>query len=207
MPPSSQTDYGHLEELSKIDENSTSTRISAQKGAILCSKSGRPYSTLSGLILDRAAGFWLSWLEDTRENGRIAMRIEKIPIDKIKVTNRVRTDFGDMETLKNSIRKYGLLNPVLIDADYNLIAGARRLRAAKDLGFTVIDSSMVEEKSKLVRFDMEMQENLVRKDFTEEEINRSIEMKKRLLRKPWYMQIWLFFKRLFEAFLSLFRKK
>lgn len=135
------------------------------------------------------------------------MKIEKIPIEKIVIKERVREELGDMEVLKNSIRKYGLLNPVLVDQNYRLIAGERRLRAAKELGFTTIDANVVPEQKPLVRFDMEMQENLARKEFTEAEINKSIEMKKKLLRKPWYVRLSEFFKRMWAALVSLFQRK
>ena len=135
------------------------------------------------------------------------MKIQKISVDKIKVSDRVREDYGDMETLKNSIKKYGLLNPVIIDEKYNLIAGARRLRAAKELNHTEIDASIIDKPERIVQFDLEMQENLVRKDFTEEEIHKSIEMKKRLLRKPFFTRIINWLKSLWEAVLAFFRKE
>lgn len=135
------------------------------------------------------------------------MRIEKVPISKIKVEERIREDFGDMEALKTSIRKYGLLSPVLVDADYMLIAGARRLRAAREIGLTVIDAAVVREKSRLVKFDLELQENLVRKDFTQAEIDKSIEMKKRLMHRPWYRKLWETVKGAFDSFVSLFRRR
>lgn len=135
------------------------------------------------------------------------MKIEKVPIDRIKMVNRVREQYGDMETLKSSIRKYGLLNPVLLDSDYRLIAGGRRLMAVKELGFSTIDASIITETNEIVKFDLEMQENLVRKDFTEEEIDKSIEMKKRLLRKPFFTRVLLALKRFFAAIVSVFRRK
>jgi ParB family transcriptional regulator, chromosome partitioning protein len=135
------------------------------------------------------------------------MKIQKVRVDQIKVMERVREEYGDMETLKNSIRKYGLLNPVIIDTKFNLIAGAIRLRAAKELNFTEIDASIIDEATRLVQFDMEMQENLVRKDFTEEEIHKSIEMKKRLLRKPLFTRFLEWIKRIFRSIASIFRKK
>lgn len=134
------------------------------------------------------------------------MKVEKIPIEQIQIKDRVREDLGDMEVLKNSIRKYGLLNPIMVDQHYRLIAGERRLRAARELGFTTIDANIVPEQTPLVRFDMEMQENLARKEFTEAEINKSIEMKKKLLRKPLWQRVAAFFKKLWTAFLALFRK-
>ena len=135
------------------------------------------------------------------------MKIQKIAVDKVKVSDRVREDYGDMETLKNSINKYGLLNPIIIDSKFNLIAGARRLRAAKELKLQEIEASIIDETTRLVQFDMEMQENLVRKDFTEDEIHKSIDMKKRLLRKPLATRLIEWFKKIWHSLTSLFRRK
>lgn len=135
------------------------------------------------------------------------MKVKRIAVDKVKVAGRVREDFGDMESLKASIGKYGLLNPIMVDEEMNLIAGARRLRAVQELGQTEIDANVLPQTDRLVRFNMEMQENLVRKDFTESEVDRSIEMKKRLMHRPWWVQLVQFFKRLWQAILSIFRKK
>jgi len=135
------------------------------------------------------------------------MKIEKIPVNKITTSDRVRTDLGDLELLKSSIQKYGLISPILIDAEYNLIAGQRRLNAVIELGYNEIDAHIVDESSKIVKLDMEMQENLVRKDFTDEEELRGTEMKKKLLRRPWYSRLWQFIKKMVSSFISLFKKK
>lgn len=135
------------------------------------------------------------------------MKIEKIPIEKVIIQDRVREEYGDMETLKSSIRKYGLLNPIIIDGEYRLIAGGRRLKAVRDLGFSTIEASILDEPNNLVKFDLEMQENLVRKDFTEQEINKSIEMKKRLLRKPFFTRVLEAIKRFFRSIASFFKRK
>ena len=43
---------------------------------------------------------------------------------------RSRTDFGDIELLKASIERYGIIQPLIIDHNNVLIDGGRRLRAA-----------------------------------------------------------------------------
>ncbi|MCK4907885.1 MAG: hypothetical protein KAS64_10055, partial [Spirochaetes bacterium] len=70
-----------------------------------------------------------------------------------------------------------------------------------------IDAHVIDEGSDIVKLDLEMQENLVRKDFTESEIIKSIELKKKLLRKPWYTRFLIFLKNAFTNIISLFRKK
>jgi ParB family chromosome partitioning protein len=135
------------------------------------------------------------------------MRIEKISIDAIKLGNRVREEYGDIEALAASLKIGGQHVPVIIDEKYYLLAGGRRLQAAKLLGWATIDARIIEGLSPLQKLDIEVQENLMRKDFTEAEINKSIEMKKRLMRRPWYERLWNFCKGLFDSFLGLFRRR
>ncbi len=80
---------------------------------------------------------------------------------EIKVVSNPRKDFGDMEELKASIEEHGILEPLLITKGKKLIAGERRLKAAKELGLkqvpvTIINSDMVEE--------IKLVENLQRKN-------------------------------------------
>ena len=57
-----------------------------------------------------------------------------MPIGAIKVGKRHRQDLGDIEALAKSIATNGLLHPITVDGDGNLLAGARRLAAYKHLG-------------------------------------------------------------------------
>lgn len=51
--------------------------------------------------------------------------------NEIKVGKRYRKDLGDLKAFAADINVRGLLHPIVIDPDCNLIAGARRLRAWK----------------------------------------------------------------------------
>lgn len=135
------------------------------------------------------------------------MRVERIAISSIKVVDRVREDYGDIEGLAASLRQGGLVQPIVVDEKSRLIAGGRRLKAATMLGWTQIDACIVTNLTPLQKLDLEVQENLVRKDLTDAEIAKSIEMKKRLMKKPWYARIWAFLKKAFEWFLSLFKRR
>ncbi|MCK4907547.1 MAG: ParB N-terminal domain-containing protein, partial [Spirochaetes bacterium] len=63
------------------------------------------------------------------------MKVQKLQINSIKVSNRVREDMGDMDTLRRSIEKYGLINPIMVDKNNRLIAGERRLKIMRDMGY------------------------------------------------------------------------
>jgi ParB family transcriptional regulator, chromosome partitioning protein len=52
---------------------------------------------------------------------------------------RDRRDLGDIEGLAASIAAIGLINPITIDEDGLLLAGARRLAACKKLGLEKVE--------------------------------------------------------------------
>src|SRR3990167_7651776 len=87
-------------------------------------------------------------------------------VSEIKVKNRFRKDIGDIETLKNSIKEIGLLQPIVIDEDNNLIAGFRRLKAFQELKLTDIPVNIVNIENSLRG---EYDENSIRKDFAPSE--------------------------------------
>jgi ParB family chromosome partitioning protein len=122
----------------------------------------------------------------------------KVKISDIKVPKkRLRADIGDLSSLMKSMSNYGLLQPIVINNDYILIAGYRRYLAAKRLNCFEIDAKIVDVKNKLDRLELEIDENTVRKDFTFDEINNAIEVKEKLSRPSIFAVIANFFKRLF----------
>ncbi len=100
--------------------------------------------------------------------------IRFIPVDKIVLNpyqTRTQFDFEKIQSLANSIKTTGLLNPIIVvqkDDHYVLIAGERRLRAVKLLNQTEIlafvkpDQSLSEEEKVLITAT----ENLQREDLS-----------------------------------------
>lgn len=84
-------------------------------------------------------------------------------VNLIKVENRFRKDFGDIDALAESITELGLLQPIGIDTNYRLVFGERRLRACQALGWEKIPARTVHLDSILKG---ELAENEFRKDFT-----------------------------------------
>lgn len=97
------------------------------------------------------------------------MIVQSIPIEKIKVSNRARVDKGDIEGLAEAIKEKGLLQPITVDWNMNLLAGERRLLASKHLGLTHIDAVVREGGDKLDADEVELMENVQRKDMTWQE--------------------------------------
>ena len=73
-----------------------------------------------------------------------------VQIKDIKIKKRVRKDLGNLEDLKDSLRTYGLLNPITLNSRYELIAGERRLQAATQLGWTSINANIIDNLQKLI---------------------------------------------------------
>lgn len=93
-----------------------------------------------------------------------------VDIDKIVVGDRIRRDFGDLEELAENIRRNGLLNPLTVNSDFKLLAGERRYRACKLLGWQQVDVRMVESEDEAQDLEIEMSENNVRRNFTGSEL-------------------------------------
>ena len=118
--------------------------------------------------------------------------IEDIVVDK----QRIRKNIGDLTPLMQSMKKHGLLQPIIItDSDYTLLAGYRRLTAAKNLGWTEIDVRTVRANSKLERLEIEIDENEARKNFDFEELSRAKVRREKLSRPSLFRRIIDFFKK------------
>ncbi|WP_424632494.1 ParB N-terminal domain-containing protein [Borreliella lusitaniae] len=94
-----------------------------------------------------------------------------IDIDQIKIKKRIRKNVGDIETLKNSIIKHGLIYPIIIDKNKNLIAGFRRYQALKEIGYKEAEVKVISTENKKTLLEIELDENNVRKSFTKSEAN------------------------------------
>jgi ParB family chromosome partitioning protein len=92
-----------------------------------------------------------------------------VEISKIQVKNRIRKDCGDIDGLAESIRKLGLLQSIVLTPELVLIAGERRLRAAKRLGWTEIEASIKTTADREEELLCEIAENESHKEFTASE--------------------------------------
>lgn len=102
-----------------------------------------------------------------------------IDIDRIVVSDRIRKDFGDIQELADDIKENGLINPPVVNKEYVLLAGERRLRACKMLGWPQIEVRMMDTRDAEHELNIEISENDVRKGFTKSE---RVDYIKRLLR-------------------------
>lgn len=93
-----------------------------------------------------------------------------IAIDDIIVSDRVRTDVPNIDSLAESMRTNGLLNPIVITDKHKLVAGFRRLQAAKSLGWKTIEVSMIEASEAEHFLELELEENVQRLPFSDLEL-------------------------------------
>ena len=101
-----------------------------------------------------------------------ASAVRELPVDKIRPNRaqpRKTFDEASLEELAESIRYYGVLQPVLVRAlpdngEYELIAGERRLRAAKMAGLHTIPALIrkytLEEMTEIALIENVQRENL-----------------------------------------------
>ena len=123
----------------------------------------------------------------------------KVKIEDIIVKKRIRRNLGDLTTLAESMKQFGLMNPVVLDRDFHLVAGERRLEAAKKLGWTSIEATVLTRLDPVDALEMEIDENVYRKPFTSDELSDAFEKLERL-KNP------RLFRRIFNALAAFFRK-
>ncbi len=118
------------------------------------------------------------------------IRIEKKNLD----TKRIRTEFGDIHKLAQSIKDHGLMQPPVVARDetgekkYVLIAGERRLRAMAFIMMTETEVILFEDLDDIDQKILEIEENVMRKDLTWQEqvsaLNQLNELKKKKYGEP-----------------------
>lgn len=84
------------------------------------------------------------------------MEIINIDINKLKpYKNNPRKNDGAVEYVANSIKEFGFKVPIIVDKDYEIIAGHTRLKAANKLGLKevpiIIADDLTEEQVKAFR--------------------------------------------------------
>lgn len=94
------------------------------------------------------------------------MKIKIVNIPKITIKERNRQFNPEKaKEIAYSIQEIGLLHPIVIDNNYNLIAGLHRLEAAKLLSWTEIPCNIFDIEN--AEEEAEIHENLIRAELTE----------------------------------------
>ena len=122
-----------------------------------------------------------------------------VPIEDIKVKRRLRKEMGDISSLADSLKRFGQINPIVITKRNVLVAGERRLEAARSLGWRTINAVVADISDELTMVEYELEENAQRLDFTKEEAEEAA-------RKIHRLQNPSFFKRILNALKKFFRR-
>lgn len=77
------------------------------------------------------------------------MKTKKIKIEELKpyLNNAKLHPNNQIEQLKKSIKDYGYIAPVIVDKDYNIIAGHGRYQALKELDYEEVEVVIVDNLS------------------------------------------------------------
>ena len=103
----------------------------------------------------------------------------KVKVAEIKVLHeRFREDYGNIEELAVSIQRYGLFHPIIVQkSTMELVAGERRFKAHQMLKLEEVEVRFLEDVDDLTKREIEIEENLRRKDFTwQEEVKAKSEV-------------------------------
>lgn len=89
----------------------------------------------------------------------------KIKLDQVRITRpRLPRPLGDMDAMAQSIATFGLLQPIILDEDFELIAGFRRFTAHQMNGETEIEAIFRTDVDELMAREIELEENLQREN-------------------------------------------
>ncbi len=93
-------------------------------------------------------------------------KLRYVKLSEIKEGKRYREDYGDLEGLTSSIREKGVLQPITVSSSLELCSGGRRFRAAQAAGLTEIPCLVRDNVEELDLREIELIENLVRKNLS-----------------------------------------
>ena len=110
----------------------------------------------------------------------------QVRIDAVVVRERIRSDMGELEPLMDSLRRHGQFSPILITRDSELIAGHRRLESARRLGWSSIEAVVLEQVTDDTLLELEIEENVQRKQLNHDELAAAVARLERLRRPLWF---------------------
>ncbi|WP_299874561.1 ParB/RepB/Spo0J family partition protein [uncultured Cocleimonas sp.] len=101
------------------------------------------------------------------------MELDTRQLSDIKRNSEYLRHGTDVDTLKKSIESIGLINPLTINKDNELLAGSRRFQAVTELGWKEVDVHVVDRdllQQELISID----ENLVREPLNRLELEKCL---------------------------------
>ncbi|GHU48627.1 chromosome partitioning protein ParB [Spirochaetia bacterium] len=123
----------------------------------------------------------------------------QVPIKDIKRKKRIRMELGNIEQLAESMKKLGQISPIIISKSNVLIAGGRRLEAARRLGWQTINAVIADVTDPLALLEYEIEENTQRSPLSVDELAEASRRLYKLLHPG-------FFRRLFRSIGNFFKR-
>lgn len=114
----------------------------------------------------------------------------QIPLEQIIVKKRIRKELGNINALADSMKRVGQISPIVITEQNLLLAGGRRLEAAKLLGWRTINAVTFKLPEGVTNLEIEMAENSQRRDFTAEESGQAMRQLYRQQHPGFLRRIW-----------------
>ena len=104
--------------------------------------------------------------EEKIQEGEVIQQLKLIDVEPNKAQPRISFDEESIEELSNSIKEYGVIQPIIVtkkDDYYQIVAGERRWRASKKAGLTEIPA-IVREYNEQKNNEIALIENIQRED-------------------------------------------
>ncbi|TFH14032.1 MAG: hypothetical protein E4H02_10670 [Lentisphaerales bacterium] len=112
------------------------------------------------------------------------MELVEMNIDNIVSKRPCRMSGEDLSALENSIKRLGILFPIMVNQRNILLSGTRRLQACRNIGMTRIPVLRVNvDAAGTQAAEIKSDENLCRSPYTTEELNQEIDAKKSMRRR------------------------
>ena len=93
-------------------------------------------------------------------------KLKHVRLEDITVEDRFREDLGNMDEMIESVKTKGIIQPLTVDSNMKLLAGGRRFAAATACGLPTIPVVVRDFVDEIDSLEIELIENIHRKDFT-----------------------------------------
>lgn len=125
-------------------------------------------------------------MENNIEKYGYDINVIMVPMNQIKIRAgwNMRSDniheLGSVNTLKCSIEELGLMNPLVLNKNYELVSGFRRYRAVELMRWVEVPCNFVEYDNDLHERLANIDENLERRSLSEKDSDRAFSEKKKI---------------------------
>lgn len=125
-------------------------------------------------------------MENSLEKFGYDINVIMVPTEKIKIRSgwNMRTDniheMGSVASLRCSIEEIGLMHPLQINKNYELVSGFRRYRVLTLMRWQEIPCSFVEYANELHERLANIDENIERRNLSDKDFDRALSEKKKI---------------------------